>query len=174
MSKEITQTNSSGGDNNNAGRDINIIKQIPSQMSVLADIINRLAEINIDDVTAVNDSQTPFTIDAKIQYNSIVKYRDIFNNVKEFYAKLNSLYTELEAAKPGVKSTILLNIQTLYLHEKHKDLTSDTIIDNIFKILYNRVISSQNNQQHTEIVENSLYIILLDAFMRCKILEEPR
>lgn len=170
----MTQTHSGSGDNNNAGRDINIIKQIPNQMSMLAEIINRLAEMNIDDIVSVAESTTPFSIDAKIKYNNLIKYKELFNSVKEFYAKLSILYNELEQTKPDAKKTVFLNINTLYLHEKHKNLTSDEIIDNIFEILYDRVISSQNNQQYTETIENCLYVILLDAFMRCKILEEPK
>ena len=160
-----------------AGRDVNIIYESKSMsngyMSILNDIINKLSSINIEDDIMPNDQYKIFLPEDKLVYNDVIKYRDIFSIAKPYYAKVNDLYKELDQEKPGARSRILDSISRCYIDEKGKGLSSDNIIDNILAKLQSKVINSANNQQYIEQIEHCLCIILLDAFMRCSILERP-
>lgn len=73
------------------------------------------------------------------------------------------------------------NIKNLYLKEKGKyvsiediRLNADNIIEKIEAELWNKIENSNNTiELSIEAIEISLLVILVDAFMRCNILEEP-
>lgn len=120
--------------------------------------------------------------EAKIAYNSIVRFRYLIEGLRIYQGKLNKIYEEIEKEGTSTKDVLLLNIHSIYLKEKSKyrglqaiKANSDTIIEEIFNVLSARV-DTQLGVDYAlseEIIENAINIILVDAFLRCKILEEP-
>lgn len=125
--------------------------------------------------------RVPPNPEEKILYNNIVRYKPIIEEYKVYHGKLNQIYSEIERNGSPKKELLLLNIRTLYLNEKKKyrDFNkvkehADDIIAAIEKELW-KIIENSNNTPDIsyEEIQIGMLIILVDAFMRCKILEEP-
>ena len=118
----------------------------------------------------------------KIQYNAVHRYKSIIEEYKIYQGRLSKIYDEIERIGSTKKELVLRNIKNLYLKEKSKFRSfdelkenADQIISNVESQLWKVIERSQNANKNLpiEAVEISLLIILVDAFMRCSILEEP-
>jgi hypothetical protein len=118
----------------------------------------------------------------KIQYNNIIRYKPLIEEYVVYQAKLNKLYEEIEMTGSAKKENVLRNIKMFYLEEKGKYNTleniranADNIIDKVKDKLWGIIENSSNADKDLgfEVIQISLLIILVDAFMRCNILEEP-
>ena len=112
----------------------------------------------------------------KIKYNNVVIYKPTIEEYSVYQGKLNKIYEEIESHGSNQKKFLLQNIRNLYLKEKGKysdfekiKENADNIISNIKDKLWNLIDKDLEN----EVVEVCLLIVLVDAFMRCNILEEP-
>lgn len=181
---KINQEHSGQGHNIN----VELINSIQKHPAILAEIINELGREKLMPEVSDKESLSGFKISEKIQHNNIVKYREIFQEHKVFWGKLNSIYNELDSQGSNKKLILLRNVRNLYLKIKGEYLKSspnykselevvqdhaDDIIDEIEKQLIQRIKESDNITAPFEIIENGLVVVLLDAFRRCKILEEP-
>jgi hypothetical protein len=162
-------------------------KPLNTRTSLLADMIKHICSLDIEQVT----NQTPsdaFNIEEKINYNGITRFKPFIKEYATYAGKLQKIYTEFE--KAGCKSmvdTVLRTITICYTKQKGLFLGGDGSIENIQRNadnlieavqrdLHDLIESSPNNDRTIpyEEVEFALLIILVDAFMRCKILEEPK
>ena len=97
--------------------------------------------------------------------------------------KLEKIYQTLEQEKPGRKSRLLRNISDLYKIEKGNITTNndieqirknaDLIIGNIINKLDLEAKQSSNIDADNEDIKAAVSIVVADAFIRCKILEDP-
>ncbi len=96
--------------------------------------------------------------------------------------KLNNDYEEIENQGSTKKAFLLQNIKTLYLKEKgkYKDISeiranADLIFENIRNEIWEILEGSSNlnSELPIETLNIAILIVMVDAFMRCKILEEP-
>lgn len=150
--------------------------------TLLNQAINAIASIDLDNNND-NDSLNAFNIDKKIKHNAIKEYKYIIEEYSKYYGKLNSLYDELEKQGSFKKEKLLRNIRNLYLNIKGKFVNGQEneleIIqknaDKIFKTVEERLWELiDKDQSHKDDIYIALPVIMVDAFMRCKILEEPR
>ncbi|MCO7226630.1 ABC-three component system protein [Pleionea sp. CnH1-48] len=164
-----------------------ILSRLQSKPSLLKLAINAISEINFESESpekeSHNKSIAAFKIEDKIQYNSVIRNRPLIEEYKIFYIKIASLYSELEANGSFRKNKLLRNIERLYLKVKGKYITNfdnqlsdiqknaDNIIEDIEEELLNTCDSY--NSLCDEDISFGISIIMVDAFMRCKILEEP-
>jgi hypothetical protein len=150
--------------------------KLQKSLSALNDIIKLIGNKLFD--TQVSDVQTVPNPQEKIQYNNIIRYKPIIEEYKVYQGKLNKLYEEIEKAGSTRKEFLLLNIKNIYLEEKATFDTidkiranADNIIDKIKDKLWKLV---ENTDLDREVIEVALTILIVDAFMRCNILEEPQ
>ena len=148
---------------------------------MLKNAINALAEVDLEEFESEQDIEV-FDISAKLNHNSVKKYYPLIQEYKAHHQKINSLYDELEAQGSLKKSKILKNIRGCYLRAKGKYVDNgdvsldkirkhaDDIIDDILSELYMN-LDKQGIYEDDIII--GLDLIMVDAFMRCKILEEP-
>lgn len=128
-----------------------------------------------------------FSVEDKIEYNQVKSYAPVILEYCIYQGKLNKLYTELERSGSGRKTTLLRNIRSLYLKGKGLLLGADTshealqenadkLIEYVEGSLYELVDKSVNGDRQLlfEELAFALDVIIVDAFMRCKILEEPK
>ena len=89
---------------------------------------------------------------------------------------------EIEKQGSTKKEFVLQNIKSIYLKEKGKyeniegiRANADIIIENVENQLWKIIENSSNPvlDLPIEAIKIGLLIILVDAFMRCNILEEP-
>ena len=154
--------------------------------SLLAVVINQISSIDLDNVEILNSTNT-YSPSKKIDHNKVIVYKPILEQYKVYHGKLNKIYSEIEKQGSFKKELLLQNINKLYLKAKGEILGEDLSIQKI----------RENADKLIELVENDLWelygkspnakdsipfeavnigmkIIIVDAFVRCKILEEPK
>jgi len=118
----------------------------------------------------------------KILYNNIMRYKFVIEEYSLYQGKLNKLYDEIEKQGSMKKENILRITKRLYLEEKGKYISlekvranADDIIDSIKNKLWDIMENSSNFDPNLDYgaIDDGLLIILVDAFMRCDILEGP-
>lgn len=156
----------------------NLISKYPSALNTIISLIGQnLVSGAIDDepITAPDP-------ELKIKFNNIIEYRPIIDTYKVYQGKLSKVYQEIEHQGSTRKEYILKNINTLYLREKGKysDLSeiqanADNILRNVEKALWDLIENSSNRDEEMpfEAIQMGVLIVMVDAFMRCEILEEP-
>ena len=156
----------------------NTIAKYPSVLSIL---INQIGSSLLEDEFENIGKKAPST-EEKILYNNVITYKPIIEEYSMYQGKLNSIYEEIEKQGSSKKSFLLQNIKSLYLREKGKynnieDIreNADLIIENIENEIWKVLESSSNISPSLPIesISMGILIIMVDAFMRCKILEEP-
>lgn len=150
---------------------------------LLNQAINAIADIYFDEnEESLNEQTNSFKISDKIEHNSIKRNKTLIEGYSKYYGKINSLYRELEIQGSFKKERLLQNIELLYIKIKGKYINGQEneleIIqlnaDNIIEDLENKLLDIvDNNLSNNEDIAFALPIIMVDAFMRCKILEEP-
>jgi hypothetical protein len=156
----------------------NVLSKNPSILSLLINQIgSSLVDGFFDDVT----KNAPNTND-KITFNNINRYKPIIEEYSAYQGKLNGIYEEIEKQGSSKKSFLLQNLRSFYLKEKGKysDIESikknaDNILESIENEIWKMLESSQNISLDLpiEAIKIGIQIVMVDAFMRCKILEEP-
>lgn len=148
--------------------------------SMLNDAIDVIARATFEEPNDIEETSTPFKIDLKITHNHIKRNKSLIEYYKVYYSKINSLYAELEKQGSFKKETLLSNIKHIYLRLKGKYVQdssdflaivrnhSDDIIDDVFSELIE--IAEKGGKTDLDF---AIYIVMVDAFMKCKILEEP-
>jgi len=153
-----------------------------NNQSALAFVINQLSNETFSESTSTN-----FNISKKILHNNVVKYRPTLEYYSAFQGKLRILYSEYEKEGLLNKQYLLQNIKTIYLKVKGKFIqnslneieeirkNADKIFEEVELELWKIIDKSTNLETNTpyEAIKISLLIIMVDAFMECKILEEP-
>lgn len=156
----------------------NIISKNPSVISVLINLIgSSLIEGKFDE----NIGKAPNTED-KINYNYLVRNKPIIEEYSIYQGKLNAIYEEVEKQGSSKKIFLLQNFKSLYIKEKGKYQTIENIrvnADSIFESIENeiwKILESSSNLSINlpiEAIKMGIQIVMVDAFMRCKIFEEP-
>ena len=166
--------------------DINIILESKNLFSNLSEIIGILGKrlvIDDEDATAL----PPFSPKAKVTHNNLVKYRRIIELYRVYAGKLSVVYGEFDRAGKSTTQYTLININTHYERIKGEYVAAtplndelevvrahaDEIFDKVQQTLLREVKSSYNLTEPLETVNVCLTAIMVDAFMRCKILERP-
>ena len=155
-----------------------------AKKSLLLVAINAIASSSLEDVEEAEETEASvFDIEEKIAYNYIVRNKPLIDEYKIFYTKIASLYGELEKQGSFKKERLLRNIRRLYLKVRGRYVSgvddpmkaiqknADSIIEDIEEELV--ASCSSENTLYDEDVAFGVSIIMVDAFMRCKILEEP-
>lgn len=144
--------------------------------SLLTYAINAIADADFDNINTDDSSLQSFDISGKIVYNNIKRNKSLIEEYSEYYGKINSLYGELEEQGNGFKKEKLLrNIRTIYLKTKGKyteDASEPMIIiqakaDDILDDVESELLSLLKNSNEDNIF--AISIVMVDAFMRCKI-----
>jgi hypothetical protein len=157
----------------------NLISKNPS---ILSDVVSQMGTVLLNDKYNDDSIKAPST-DEKILFNNIVLYKPIIEEYSIYQGKLNSIYEEIEKQGSSKKDFLLQNIRTLYLREKGKYKSieeirnsADLIFENIENEIWKLIDSSDNKNTDLpiEALQMAVLIIMVDSFMRCKILEEPK
>ncbi len=154
---------------NELGNQIDIVKVDTN----LATIINILSNEDLADETYSPEINS-FEILRKIEYNDLLSVQDTIDDYKIYYSRLNEKYIEFD--KQGAnKSLSVLNIirkQYIQLSKTIKDAHElfFIIIDNVIEIIIN---SSNYVEIPYDELEMCTSILVVDAFIRCKIFKNP-
>ncbi len=157
-------------------------EKIRNNPSMLKNTVNAIAAIDIDEYENENDL-TAFNINEKLRHNHVIRNASLIQEYKVYHHKINSLYDELEAQGSLKKNKILALIRNYYIKAKGAyssspeisietvRLHADDIIDDVLKALCSELNGSG---AFVDDIIIGVDLIVVDAFMRCKILENPR
>jgi len=154
--------------------------------SLLMTVVNAIAGIELDRSFQEQQSDRSFDIAYKIEYNAVKRNLPLIEEYRVFYKRINTLYQTLEVEGSFKKSNLMRNIRNLYLQVKGRYVESDmnkkpqdVVRENADSIIEDVLdeLLLQTQGETCEITQEDisfgLSVIVVDAFMRCKILEEP-
>mgnify|MGYP001567465319 CR=1 FL=1 len=115
-----------------------------------------------------------FEIERKIDFNHLVSAKNIINDYNVYYNRLDKIYSEFDTSGVNKSSSVLATIRREYTKNsknKKDDELFYVIIDNV----QGKVIQSANfNKIPIDELELCINILVVDAFIRCKIFENPK
>lgn len=150
-------------------------KPNPTKISSnLADLIKTLSEENLDSPPEVNNLHE-YNIDCKIQFNNLKKVKGIINQYKIYYSKINGIYTEFDKQGKNKSLSVFNKLSRFYTEELIDDDSNES--QKFFNIINKTVTHIRNSDNYNylpdEELEQCVLIIVVDAFIRCKVFENP-
>ncbi len=183
----MTEQNHSGIGHNIIG---DYYDQLSKHPSLLSDVINALSSSFDDGAIEAIGELDEIIISEKISYNNLDSFKEYIDDFKIFQGKIDTIYTVAESNGSNKKSLILRSIREKYLKIKAEllpkhQLEGDSDIDSLRRCageiflkvqekIRNQVIMSDNLIAPQETLDLALGIIVVDAFIRCKIMEAPQ
>ncbi len=150
------------------GNEVDIVKLD----SNLAKVINLLATEEWDDANKIESVNT-FEIERKITYNDLNLAKETIKEYSLFYEKVDSKYTEFDSLGSNKSNSVLATIKREYINVKNKSNGDDVFFTVIEKIKERILISSNYTEIAIDELELCVDILVVDAFIRCKIFSNP-
>lgn len=153
------------------GNDVDIVKL----NSDLAVIINILAKENLTDIDK-EINVTSFEIEKKIEYNELNIASMIIDDYKIYNGHIEKKYKEFDKQGVNKSFVVLQAIRGKYFElcskgqYENKDVLFLEIIEKVKEIILN---SNNYIELPFEMLEVCVNILVVDAFIRCKIFENP-
>jgi hypothetical protein len=140
--------------------------------SNLATIINILSRLDWSERTDGFET-VPYDIDAKISHNQLVSAKTLISEHKVHYGRIDKIYSEFDEQGANKSLSILSGIRAEYFATRSEG-TPDEIFFAIIKKIAGKI---QHSANYTPIPDEELElcvgILVVDAFIRCKIFENP-
>lgn len=115
----------------------------------------------------------PFEIDKKIEFNNLQHSRDIIDEYYIHFGKVARIYADYDREGSNKSLTVLNAIKRFYVTHKSQ-LSDDALFDKIVECVSARVQESRNFAALPfEELELCVNILVVDAFLRCKIFRNP-
>lgn len=150
------------------GNEVDIIK-LDSNLATIIDILSK-EDWDIQDPC---DSINSFKIEQKITFNHLNSVKDIINDYKIHHSRVDKIYSEFDLMGNNKSSSVLSTIRKEYA-KAQKTLHDDDLFFRVLDSIENKTIQSPNFVQiPIEELELCVNILVVDAFIRCKIFENP-
>lgn len=152
------------------GSEVDVVK-IDSN---LTEIINILSSENLS-IPYESPEINSFEIERKIDYNNLANVSSTIDDYKIFYSKINEKYAEFDKMGSNKSFSVLSIIRKQYISLCRKEETSENevfyqVIDNLIEIITK---SKNYNGIPYEEIELCASILVVDAFIKCKIFKNP-
>ena len=138
----------------------------------LATVINILSKEDWDKSQPVSEINS-FEIDRKIFHNNLNVAKAIIDDYTIHYGRVDKIYTEFDSQGSNKSSSVLSTIRQEYAKAK-STLTDDQLFFEVISKVEEKILNSSN---YTSIpfdeLEICVNILVVDAFIRCKIFENP-
>jgi len=139
----------------------------------LAAIINILSDEDLNGV--VNSPEiNSFEINKKIEFNNLLSVQEMIEEYKVYYKKLDEKYTEFDKQGANKSLSVFHVIKSQYLRLLGQNQNESELFIAIVDSVVNVIIQSKNYKEISyEELEMCAYILVVDAFIRCKIFKNP-
>ena len=138
----------------------------------LAHVINELSEIDLESNKVVFDT-TPYDIDNKIIKNNLAVFKEVVEQYDVYFYVVQRIYNEFDTMGNNKSYAVLQTIRKEYLELKSK-FSGDELYKAIAQNIKDKLSLSANLKQfYDDDIELYVDIILVDAFIKCKIFEKP-
>lgn len=150
------------------GGEVDIVK-LDSNLAI---VINILANQNWDEANK-SESVNKFEIDRKIKHNDLNIAKITIEEYGLFYDRVDSKYSEFDSSGSNKSNSVLASIKREYINLKNKE-NADNIFLTIIENIKRKVLESSNFEPiPIDELELCVDILVVDAFIRCKIFENP-
>ncbi len=141
--------------------------------SVITYVINRLADEPLAEI-AVNPDTKSFDLEPKIDFNSLKKWRDIISEYTVFSLLVDKIYRAYDEQGVNKSFAVLSSLHDLYINLA-SELTGDALFDKLLESVYEIVNKDYkcNESLTREELQMNIKIVLVDAFVKCKIFKKP-
>lgn len=138
----------------------------------LAAVINILAQEDWD--KELDSYQTkPFEIERKIEFNNLKNAKAIINDYKIHHNRVDKIYAEFNKIGVNKSNSVLVSIRNAYIKNKIA-ISDDDLFFKVIELIMEKIQTSANyTPLPYEELELCVNIIVVDAFIRCKIFENP-
>lgn len=141
--------------------------------SNLAKVITFLADVKLDE-NAVSPELDPFAIEDKIEFNNLQGVEETIDDYKIFYHKIDEIYVEFDKEGQNKSYSVLQEIRKQYISLKSSSKSSSEVFYGIINNLIDIIHNSRNyTEMPFEELEACVSILVVDAFIRCKIFKNP-
>ena len=153
------------------------IKNVVRIPSLISAVVKSLGEVcSSDDIESTFDSKE-FKPDEKIEYNHVIKYKDIIRCFSAYYSICERYLNAYDDSNMRGKAKILNCVYSWYMKERGTILirqNSDKIIDMVQDKIFETVkASNEIDIMYIEDMELGVTCFTCYCFMECKILEKP-
>jgi hypothetical protein len=143
--------------------------------SNLTSVVTFLSDSNLKNPDPIKNINA-FEIDRKIEFNQLKTTESIIGEYKIFFNTLNKIYKEFDKSGSNKSLSVLSSIQSHYINSISEvaEKDSDGIFLDVIEKVKVQIIDSKNfNNITTEELDLCVKIIVVDAFIRCKIFKNP-
>lgn len=141
--------------------------------SNLATVINILSKEDWNMKETLGEVNS-FEIDRKISHNRINSAKIIIDDYSLHYCRVDKIYAEFDSQGSNKSNSVLSTIRQEYAKLKN-NFSNDELFFAIISKVQDKVLNSSN---YTSIpfdeLEFCINILIVDAFIRCKIFENPK
>lgn len=115
----------------------------------------------------------PYEIDKKIEFNQLNKAKEIIRDYCTYNSRIDKIYQVFDEAGVNKSKSVLRFIRSLYLKQKDVD-NPDEVFFNVIDLVNKKIMESKNYQPIAfEELDLCTSILVVDAFIECKIFENP-
>ena len=141
--------------------------------SVITYVINCLSEECLAEVS-VNPDVKPFDFIPKIDLNKLVKWKAIVTEYAVYSVLVDKIYKQYDKLGVNKSLAVLASLHDLYLNLSLKS-SGDDLFDKLLEKVYEIVDGDGtcNESLTREELMMNIKIVLVDAFVKCKIFEKP-
>jgi hypothetical protein len=143
--------------------------RLESNLSIIITILAK-EDWNRDESTS---DAIPFDIDQKIEFNKLNRVREIIEEYAIHGIRISGIYDAFDQEGTNKSLSVLNGIKRLYTNHKAR-LSNDDLFDKVVECVMERVQESANfvpiPWEELELCAN---ILVVDAFVRCKIFKNP-
>jgi len=151
------------------GNEVDSVK-LESNLSIIIDILSK----EDWDINESSDAINTFEIDRKIEFNQLNEVKSIIDDYKIHYSRVNRIYTQFDIMGKNKSSSVLGTIRREYLKAlsiNDADILFLTVSENVQQ----KTIGSANFKPiPIDELELCINILVVDAFVRCKIFKNPQ
>lgn len=138
----------------------------------LAYVINELSIIDLKNNEVAFDT-TSFDVNSKIIKNNLSLFKDVIEQYDVYFNIVQKIYNDFDSVGNNKSFAVLQTINKEYLQLKTK-FSGDSLYRAIAEILKEKLLLSANLKHfYDEDLELYIDIVLVDAFIRCKIFKKP-
>lgn len=149
---------------------ITVVSESHQLASGLEHIILQLSKEDSEDITFDIED---FKIDAKIAFNNLEYGKDVIRDCAGQYRRVQSIYDEYDGQGQNKSKSVLHKLHSIYLTEK-QHYQGDVLFKRIEKAIVESVnIASLPAGFTREELEMCADLLMVHAFMECKIFEKP-
>lgn len=140
--------------------------------SDLTKVINTLSLEQFSDIETPNT--LPFQVEEKIEFNELRPRYDFIKDYDAYMGILAKKYNEFDRVGKNSSFVILKSLKSEYRHLKELYSDSVQLFDKIIENTKEKVRESNNiDDVSEEMLDFCVWIIIVDAFLKCQIFENP-